>query len=184
MGQEIEVATSIQGAAQDVSTDDTARMVIRKAVVGDVPAIAALVNAFASAQQMLPRSHHQLYQNIRDFLVATIDGTVVGCGALHIVWDNIGEVRSLAVSSDWQGRGIGRRIVQELLDEAVELGLPKAFALTYQQAFFERMGFSVVPRETLPHKIWGDCLDCPRFPNCDEIAMIIDLEPKERQDEG
>jgi amino-acid N-acetyltransferase len=184
MDQKIDTVITGGDVDQQAGDKSLASMVIRKAVVSDVPAIAGIVNSFASAQQMLPRSQHQLYQNIRDFLVATVDGTMVGCGALHVVWDNIGEVRSLAVAADWHGRGVGRRIVQGLMVEAGELGLPRLFALTYQQEFFARMGFHVVPRETLPHKIWGDCLDCPRFPNCDEIAMIIDLEPKEQQDEG
>lgn len=153
----------------------TAAIVIRKASVKDVPLMAALVNGFASAQQMLPRSQHQLFQNVRDFVVAYHGDELIGCGAMHVVWDNIGEVRSLAVSNRWQGRGIGRLIVEALMEEARGLGLPRLFALTYQQAFFERLGFEVVARDGLPHKIWGDCLDCPRFPNCDEIAMARDI---------
>lgn len=153
----------------------TAAIVIRKATVKDVPAMAALVNGFASGQQMLPRSQHQLFQNVRDFVVALDGDELVGCGAMHVVWENIAEVRSLAVANHWQGQGIGRLVVEALMEEARGLGLPRLFALTYQQAFFERMGFAVVARESLPHKIWGDCLDCPRFPNCDEIAMARDL---------
>ncbi|MCD6518401.1 MAG: N-acetyltransferase [Anaerolineae bacterium] len=155
---------------------------IRKALVQDVPAMARLINWFASQGQMLPRSHHQIYQYLRDFIVAEEDGEIVGCGALHIVWEDLAEVRSLAVQESHQRRGIGRRLVQALLQEARELGLPRVFALTYQQTFFEELGFHVVPRESLPHKIWGDCLNCPKFPNCDEIAMILDLK-KDRAEE-
>ena len=138
--------------------------------------MAAIINQYASDGQMLPRSQHSLYNNIRDFYVAIHDGAVIGCGALHVVWADIGEVRSLAVARDWSGQGLGRRMVEALLEEARRLELPRVFALTYQQAFFERMDFHVVSRDSLPHKIWGDCLDCPKFPNCDEIAMIRDLD--------
>ena len=157
-------------------------VVIRPAVVRDVPAMAELINSFAASGQMLPRSQHSLYQNIRDFVVVEPASggdspPIIACGALHVVWGDIAEVRSLAVAKEWGGRGVGRRLVEALLEEARRLGLPRVFALTYQEAFFGRMGFEVVPHDSLPHKIWGDCLDCPKFPNCDEIAMAIDLEP-------
>jgi amino-acid N-acetyltransferase len=178
-------------------------VVIRPAVVRDVPAMAELINSFAASGQMLPRSQHSLYQNIRDFVVvepaaqdksaghflkcpALEEGggpassasspPIIACGALHVVWGDIAEVRSLAVAKEWGGRGVGRRLVAALLEEARRLGLPKVFALTYQEGFFGHMGFARVPHDSLPHKIWGDCLDCPKFPNCDEIAMAIDLE--------
>lgn len=160
---------------------DREQVVIRKLTVKDVPPIAEIINSYASQGLLLPRSHHQLYQCIRDFVAATSNGRIVGCGALHVVWDDLGEVRSLAVMQDWLGRGIGQLMVKHLLDEAMGLGLPRVFALTYQQRFFERLGFHVVPRDSLPHKIWGDCLDCPKFPNCDEIAMIKDLNATERE---
>ncbi|MBC7234841.1 MAG: N-acetyltransferase [Chloroflexi bacterium] len=158
-------------------TTRTTEPIIRPAVVRDVPAMAEIINAFAATGQMLPRSQHSLYQNIRDFMVAVHEGKVVACGALHVVWGDIGEIRSLAVSSEWGRRGVGSRLVSALLEEARRLGLPRVFALTYQQAFFQKLGFQVVPRDSLPHKIWGDCLDCPKFPNCDEIAMIVELTP-------
>jgi amino-acid N-acetyltransferase len=156
-------------------------VVLRKPIVHDVPAMAAIINGYASQGKMLPRSHHRLYSDLRDFYVATVDGRVVGCGGLSITWADLAEVRSLAIEPGYVHQGIGRQIVKRLLAEARELGLPRVFALTYQQAFFERMGFTVVSRDTLPHKIWGECLDCPKFQNCDEIAMIYDLDqPKER----
>lgn len=148
---------------------------LRKATVKDVPAIARLINTYASQGQMLPKSHYQLYQDIRDFVVISHGDGLVGCGALHIIWEDLGEIRSLAVSEDWQGQGLGRLMVETLLDEARALGLPRVFALTYREGFFARLGFRVVSRESLPQKIWGDCLNCPKFANCDEIAMIFDL---------
>ncbi len=152
------------------------QVILRKSTVKDVPTIARIINGYAGQGQMLPRSHHKIYQCLRDFIVAEVQGVVVGCGALHVVWEDLAEVRSLAIVSDWRGKGLGQRMVNYLLAEAQELGLTHVFALTYQQGFFERMGFHVVPHESLPHKIWGDCLDCPKFPNCDEIAVAIDLD--------
>ena len=156
---------------------------IRKALVRDVPSMARLINGFANQGIMLPRSHYQFYQHLRDFSVAERDGEIIGCGALQVIWEDQSEIRSLAVLPAWQGRGVGRRLVEALLAEAHALGLPGVFALTYQQGFFQRMGFYVVPHESLPHKIWGDCLNCPKFPNCDEIAMRIEFE-KERKHEA
>ncbi len=154
---------------------DEALVVLRKAVVGDVPAMARIINAYASQGQMLPKSFHQLYQDVRDYVVAVAGREIVGCSALHVVWEDLAEVRSLAVVEGWQNKGVGRLMVQDLLVEARSLGLPRVFALTYVPGFFTHLGFHVVPRETLPHKIWGDCLNCVKFPNCDEIALIIDF---------
>jgi amino-acid N-acetyltransferase len=166
-------------------SEKTRRVTLRKPIVQDVPHMARIINSYASQGQMLPRSHHKLYQDIRDFVIATVDDEIIGCGALHVVWADIAEVRSLAVMPDWQGKGVGRLIVEALVQEARSLGLPSVFALTYRQGFFERMGFHVVPRETLPHKIWGECLDCPNFPNCNEIALTMDITLQEEPtDEG
>lgn len=157
------------------SAEATNPVVLRKPTVRDVPEMARIINTYASQGKMLPRSHHRLYGDLRSFTVATVEGRVVGCGGLHVTWEDLAEVRSLAVEPEWVGRGVGRRLVERLLEEARALGVPRVFALTYQQAFFARLGFSVVQRETLPHKIWGECLDCPKFQNCDEIAMMIEL---------
>jgi len=159
-------------------------LMVRRPMIRDVPEMAAIINQFAAQGQMLARSQHHLYQNLRDFAVSTAGERVVGCAALSLAWDDLAEIRSLAVSHEWQGHGIGRALVEELVEEARRLGLPRVFVLTYQQAFFEKMGFHVVPHDALPHKIWGDCLNCPKFPDCDEIAMIVDLAQKEGQDEG
>ena len=155
---------------------------VRKATVRDVATMARIINHWASQGIMLAKSHHQLYQYIRDFVVATYGDTVIGCGALHVVWEDLAEVRSMAVVEGWHGKGVGRLMLAHLLDEARNLGLPHVFALTYRQSFFERAGFRVVPHESLPHKIWGDCLNCPKFPNCDEIAMTLDLSPYDAEE--
>jgi len=149
---------------------------IRPASVADGQAIYELVNMYARQGVMLPLSQSAVFQAIRDFVVAEGEGQVLGCGALQITWRDLGEVRSLAVADGWQGQGIGRRVVRELLQEARALGLPRVFALTYQRSFFLRLGFQPVDKETLPQKIWADCVDCVKFPNCDEEAMIIQLE--------
>ncbi len=169
----LRVQPNAKGVRSPMAGED--EVLIRKALVRDVPAMARLINGFAARELMLPRSHYQFYQHLRDFTVAEYRGEVIGCGALQIIWEDQAEIRSLAVAPEWQRRGIGRRLVRALLDEAAALGVPSVFALTYQQAFFERLGFHVVPHESLPHKIWGDCLNCPKFPNCDEIAMRIEL---------
>jgi amino-acid N-acetyltransferase len=146
---------------------------LRQANVHDAETIFTLVNHYAGQAQMLPKSQNQIYQNIRDFRVI-VDGQnrVIGCGALHVLWGDLAEIRSLAVAEGRRQQGLGRRIVQKLIDDARELGLPTVFALTYVPGFFESLGFQTVDKNSLPRKIWGDCIDCPKFPNCDEIAMI------------
>lgn len=151
-------------------------VIIRRATLSDVEAMHRLVNHFADEGWMLPKSRNTLYQNIRDFVVAEMDGQFAGCGALHIVWGDLGEIRSLAVEERFQKDGLGRLIVSELLADARALKLPRIFALTYQNSFFERMGFVEVPKSTMPQKVWGECMDCPKFPDCDEIAMILEIE--------
>lgn len=174
----LRVQLSISGVTSFMVGED--EVLLRKALVRDVPAMAQLINGFAARQMMLPRSHYQFYQHLRDFTVAEHRGEVIACGALQIVWEDQAEIRSLAVAPEWQRRGIGRRLVQALLEEAAALGVPSVFALTYQREFFERLGFYVVPHDSLPHKIWGDCLNCPKFPNCDEIAMRIELNQEDK----
>jgi len=149
---------------------------IRPASVADGQAIYELVNAYARQGLMLSLSQSAVYQAIRDFVVAEEEGQIQGCGALQITWGDLGEIRSLAVADGWQGRGIGRRIAGCLLEEARQLGLPRVFALTYQRPFFLRLDFQAIEKESLPQKIWADCVDCIKFPNCDEEAVIIYLE--------
>jgi amino-acid N-acetyltransferase len=150
-------------------------IVIRRATLADVEDMHRLINFFAGRELMLPKSRSQLYQNVRDFFVAEKDGQFAGCGALHILWGDLGEIRSLAVTEAFQGRGLGRLLANVLLHDAMMLKLPRVFALTYQREFFERLGFVEVDKGTMPQKVWGECMDCPKFPNCDEIAMVLDL---------
>ena len=148
---------------------------IRKANINDPPQILALVNHFAERGLMLPRALNELYDHLRDFFVCEKDGRIVACAALHVSWESLGEVRSLAVIEEAQRRGIGTQMVQACLKEARELGMKRVFALTYAPGFFRRFGFRDYPKEKLPHKIWADCLKCPKFPNCDEEALLVDL---------
>ena len=141
----------------------------------DVEAIHALVTEFARRGTMLPRSRAELYEHLRDYEVAEADSQVVGCGALVIAWENLGEIRSLAVAEEFQRKGIGGRLIEACLAEARRLGINRVFALTNNPAFFKRLGFVPVAKETLPHKIWADCIKCPKFPDCDEEAVAIDL---------
>lgn len=148
---------------------------LRKARIGDVPHIHSLVNSFASKGAMLGRSRSELYEGIRDFFVVELDGEVLGCSALHINWEDLAEVRSLAVAPQIQGKGMGKRLVNACVEEARILGIARVYALTYRPSFFEGVGFSKVSKDTLPQKVWRDCLKCPQFPNCDEDAVIMEL---------
>ncbi|RKY00969.1 N-acetyltransferase [Candidatus Poribacteria bacterium] len=150
-------------------------MRIRKASMGDAVRIHALVNFYASKEMMLPRSLSEICENIRNFFVCEIDGEVVGCCALQPVWLDLAEVKSLAVDERFWGRGIGSRLVRACLEDALRLGVRRVFALTKIPAFFERLGFRQIDKEELPHKIWSECIRCPKFPNCDEVAVEIAL---------
>ena len=155
---------------------------VRKARMQDISAMAALINGYAREGIMLPRNELDLAEGIRDFIVAEQDGKVVGCAALHFYTTIAGEVRSLAVSPDVKGTGAGRKLVEALEAEARDSGLATLFAFTYVPGFFEKLGFDKVDRGVLPLKAWKDCLSCPKFQNCDEIAMLkklrdIELRP-------
>jgi len=151
-------------------------VLVQKAKIRDVKEIHSLILPFASEGRLLPRSLSELYARVRDFFVAEDDGRVIGCAALKIIWDDLSEIASLAVKSEYQRKGIGRQLVEACLEEAKSLGLPRTFVLTYETAFFERLGFKVVDKSIFPQKIWVDCLKCPKFPNCDEVAMVKEME--------
>jgi amino-acid N-acetyltransferase len=144
---------------------------VRRAKIKDVPQLVRMVNQYAAKGEMLSRSLSQVYNSIRDYVVIEENDQVIACGALHVVWDNIGEIRTVAVAPDRIGQGLGRQIVEYLINDAYELALPKVFTLTYKPAFFEKFGFTQVDKKELPHKAWQDCLNCPKFPECDEIAL-------------
>ncbi|HJV66183.1 MAG TPA: N-acetyltransferase [Geomonas sp.] len=148
---------------------------IRKAKISDVKDIQKLLTTYASRGDMLSRSLSELYDSIRDFYVCEENGQLLGTSALHIVWEDLAEVRSVAVAEEAGRRGIGSRVVGACLEEAREIGLKRLFCLTYKPDFFAKLGFVVVDKSELPHKVWGDCIKCVKFPDCDEIAMILDL---------
>jgi amino-acid N-acetyltransferase len=160
----------------------TERHTVTKAEIGDAQAIHDLVNLYAQRGDMLPRTMGEVYENLRDFFVARAPsgsggGEFLGCVALHIVWSDLAEVKSLAVPETAQTRGLGSTLVNATLEEARRLGLERVFALTYRPAFFERLGFVQADVMTLPRKVWNECYRCPKFPSCNEIALVIDLSP-------
>jgi amino-acid N-acetyltransferase len=146
-----------------------------KAEIGDAQAIHDLINLYAQRGDMLPRTMGEVYENLRDFYVVHEVGQLVGCVALHIVWSDLAEVKSLAVSEAVQSRGLGSALVNATIDEARSIGLERVFALTYRPAFFERLGFVQADVMTLPRKVWNECYRCPKFPSCNEIALVRDL---------
>jgi amino-acid N-acetyltransferase len=150
---------------------------VRKAVLRDIPHLLSLINSYAARGEMLPRTEFEMAENIRDFSVAYDGADLVGCGALHFYTPTMAEVRSLAVSPTLKGSGIGRSVVRSLEMEAKENGIDAIFAFTYVPQFFHRVGFSEVERGELPLKVWKDCLRCPKFAGCDEIAVIKRLNP-------
>jgi amino-acid N-acetyltransferase len=146
---------------------------IRPARVGDVPAINELIRTFADRKLMIRRSLGELYESIREFLVATDDdGRVIGCAGLHVFWEDLAELKCLAVSESAQGRGVGRMLVDACWNAASELEINSVFTLTYVAEFFEKNGYQRIDKADLPHKIWNECVRCPLFPNCQEIALI------------
>ncbi len=154
-------------------------MNIRPAELQDVPDIQRIVNHHAELGRMLFKSFAQLYEDIRDYAVATIEiegrDVVVGCVALGVIWADLAEVRALAVDESMRGRGTGSKLVEWCIADARRLGIRRLMSLTYEQRFFEKLGFVVVAKETLPLKVWSDCVRCPKNQNCDEIAMILEL---------
>jgi amino-acid N-acetyltransferase len=154
---------------------------IRPARVGDVPAIYELIRTFADRKVMIRRSLGELYESIREFQVAIDeDDRVVGCAALHVFWEDLAELKCLAVAEDVQRGGVGRGLVEACWSQARELEINSVFALTYAVGFFERCGYQQMDKADLPHKIWNECVRCPLFPNCTEIALIRSHVPVPR----
>jgi amino-acid N-acetyltransferase len=151
---------------------------LRKAKVSDAKVIHGMINASSGKGEMLPRSLMDIYGSLRDFFVYVEDSSdsVAGVCAMHIFWENLAEVRSLCVKDEYRRRGIGEKLVEACISEAITLDLLRIFALTYQTEFFGKLGFIEVERSTLPEKIWSDCFKCPKYPDyCDEVAMILEL---------
>ena len=153
-------------------------MNIRSAKIPDVKAIYSLINFYAERDKMLFRSMADIYESLQAFLVAKLNGNVVGCCALQIIWSDLAEVKSLAVDEANTEKGIGKMLVEAATEQAGQLGLPRVFALTLNPDFFEKMGFKVIEKDALPMKVWSDCARCPKQQNCDEIAVIKNLKTK------
>jgi amino-acid N-acetyltransferase len=149
---------------------------IRKARIEDAKEIQNLINHYATANLMLPRSLNEIYDNIRDFYVAESDGKVIGCAALHISWEDLAEIKSLAVDEGSQKKGLGKKLVEKCLKEANDIGVKKIFALTLVTDFFKKLGFKPINKKKLPQKIWTECINCIKFTECDEIALVYEVD--------
>jgi amino-acid N-acetyltransferase len=151
---------------------------IRKARISDVEALLDLVNGFAAQNLMLPRGPQYLFENIRDYAVIVDEaagGQIVACGSLHVLWDDMAEIRSMAIHPDYQKRGLGRRLVDFLKQEAGQLGIKRLFTFTLSEEFFARLGFTRKLRDELPPKVWGECSRCPKYFKCDEVGMVLEI---------
>jgi len=155
---------------------------IRPARISDVQDIAQLVNGYAQRNLMLSRPLNRIYESLRDYFVVEEEGALIGCGALHVLWYDLAEIRSVAIAEEHAGKGHGRKVVEALLEDARRLGIHQVFMLILpggpMAKLSERLSFHEVSKEVLPHKVWGDCLNCPKFTQCDEIAVIIEAGPK------
>jgi len=149
---------------------------IEKARIRDVTQMHQLINYFADKGEMLARPLSEIYESIRDYFVVKHGEQVIACVALHVMWEDLAEIKSLAVAESSQKQGIGEQLVKACLKEASEFGMTTVFCLTYRPTFFERSGFSQVDKMELPHKVWTECFRCPKFPNCDEVALIYHPE--------
>ena len=168
---------------------EDSRIVILKAQIRDVEEILELINGFATSNLMLPRGPQYLYENIRDFVIAvdenvpvyTLTDTkevmnlIVACGSLHVLWEDIAEVRALAIHPDYHHLGLGSRVVEFMEEEARKLGIHRLFTFTLTEDFFNALGFRKISRKDLPPKVWGECSRCPKYFQCDEVGMVLDL---------
>jgi len=152
-------------------------MIIRKAKISDVRQIQKLIEISAKKGEMLSRSLSELYDNLRDYYIYQEEGQgqILGTCAMHICWEDLAEIRSLVVREEYNRRGIGTKLIEACLSEAISLGLYRIFALTYKPDFFRKFGFKVVDKSALPHKIWADCIKCVKFPECDEMAVLLEV---------
>jgi amino-acid N-acetyltransferase len=148
---------------------------VNRARVGDASSVHQLISRFADKGEVLPRALSDIYDGIRDYFVVRKEGRVVACAALHVTWVDLAEIRSLAVDEQEQKQRIGSLLVEACIDEAKELGIPRVFCLVRNPAFFKRHGFELIDKTELPQKVWAECYRCPKFPNCDEVALIRHL---------
>ena len=172
-----------------IKKTDKRQIDICKAQIRDVEEILELVNVFANSNLMLPRGPQYLYENIRDFVIASdrnvpvysltetreVLHLIVACGSLHVLWEDIAEVRALAIHPDYQHLGLGSKLVEFMKQEARQLGIKRLFTFTLTEDFFKTLGFKKIERNSLPPKVWGECSRCPKYFQCDEIGMVLDL---------
>jgi amino-acid N-acetyltransferase len=149
---------------------------VEKAKIGDVPQIHQLVNYFAGKGEMLARPLSEIYENIRDYFVVRRGKKIIACVSLHVSWSDLAEVKALAVRENDQKKGLGAQLVEACLKEAEELDIPIVFCLTYKPDFFEKQGFVRVDKMKLPRKVWSECFHCPKFPDCDEVALFYTIK--------
>lgn len=155
-------------------------IVFRQAKFSDVENIHALLNDYAKAGLMLPRSRNSIYENLRDYIIAVENNRLLGCGALHFVWDRLAEIRSVAIEPSMKGKGIGKEIVRRLEEEGISRGVTMFFTLTYQPGFFSKCDYIETEKGNLPQKVWKECVHCPQYPYCNEIAFVkttVDYNP-------
>jgi amino-acid N-acetyltransferase len=178
-----------KSARVTVNTKDESRIAIQKAQIRDVEEIIELVNGFAARNLMLPRGPQYVYENIRDFVIASDKNVpvysitetrevlhlLVACGSLHVLWDDIGEIRALAIHPGYQHLGLGSKLIELMKEEARQLGLKHLFTFTLTEDFFKRLGFKRQGRDELPPKVWGECSRCPKYFKCDEIGMVLEI---------
>ena len=156
---------------------------IRAAKVQDVKQIQKIIEFYADNKEMLHRSLNSIYENIQEYVVVENEGKIIACGALHVSWEDLAEVKALAVSKNFARQGIGRKIVKTLEKNAMKLGIYSTFALSFKPEFFKKLGYEIISREVLPQKIWSECINCHLFPDCGEIQLIKDLSIKKNKKE-
>ena len=153
------------------------KFVVREATLDDVGGIYRLLRHYSEQGVLLPRAESDIYHSIREFLVIEQESEIIACAALQIFTRQLGEVRSLAIAPNYAGQGLGSKMVNAIEQDAIKLGLTKLMALTYEVRFFNRAGYNVVDMAVLPEKVWGACINCHKFRNCDEIAVLKQLDP-------
>jgi len=151
-------------------------MKVRSAKIDDAKAIYSLINSYAESDKMLFRSMADIYENLQTFTVTELNGNVVGCLSLQVIWSDLAEIKSLAVNKENTGAGVGKALVATATEQAGQLGITRIFALTLNPDFFQKLGFKTIEKDTLPMKVWSDCAKCPKQQNCDEIAVIKQIK--------
>jgi amino-acid N-acetyltransferase len=171
MSQPISIVRSGKNWEEEMKAD----VKVDRARVSDANSVHQMISHFADKGEMLPRALSEIYDGIRDYFVVRKGGRVIACAALHVTWADLAEIRSLAVDKKEQNQSIGSLLTQACLEEAKELGIPRVFCLVRKPAFFEKHGFQLIDKKELPQKVWAECYRCPKFPDCDEVALIRSL---------